>query len=257
MVPALAIGGVDSAVGAQAFVFFQANIDDAGIAFGLVFGARVGNDIDAIDLFGGQALKVIGEVLAGQRQPFPVDVNQYAGAAKHGDIVVVVNRHRRGFAQESEAVRTNAVDGTFHVEHGAVGLDFHQGAVCGNGGFGKPHSTRREAQHAQIESLAFRRPDVGLVEVLQAQIGGLEVVGFGGQVLHLKQAGIVAGFHFDQGAVGCPEKGNAGKNEGLSFRILQLAGKGGALGLQRKNETTGQGNSVQNFHFAMFSWTCR
>ena len=64
---ALAGGGTYRTVRAPVIILLEANVDDARIALGLVLGARVGDDVDAVDLLGREAAQEGGQRFSAQR----------------------------------------------------------------------------------------------------------------------------------------------------------------------------------------------
>ena len=78
---AATVAGVGAAVVAQPLVFFQVDGDNSRPALRIVTGGRVGNQLDALQLLGGQGLEVIAQLSAAEGHPFAIDDDQQARSA--------------------------------------------------------------------------------------------------------------------------------------------------------------------------------
>src|SRR6185312_10833992 len=88
------------AVDALRQVMLQDNIDDTARGIGVVFGSRVGNDLDALDLAGRDGLQDIGDIASEYGRRLAVDQKEDIGASLQLDIAVHIHRYLWHFLQQ-------------------------------------------------------------------------------------------------------------------------------------------------------------
>jgi hypothetical protein len=154
----VAVAAIQGAVGALALVLFEVDGDDADPALRVVFGGRVGDELDVFQLLGGQGAQVVGQLGAAHRLAFAINQHQQALFAAQGQVVVGVHRHARGAAQHVEAGVARRQRRTLHVDDGAVGLALVQRRLAHHRHF----LQLRGRAGGQLQHQQFNRAPAGL-----------------------------------------------------------------------------------------------
>ena len=115
----------DGAVVSVGFVPFEADIDDAGIAGCFVFGRRVGDEFDGLDLRGLKGFEIVGQIGTIEGYLAAVDIDFYAIFPTQTDVVIFVDHDAGGFTQEFEGILADGIDRPFDVDDSAIGLYFY------------------------------------------------------------------------------------------------------------------------------------
>ena len=226
---AAAVAHVGGAVGALALVFLQVDEDHAGPALRVEAGGRVGQQLDVLNLLGGQGAQQVGQGGAGEGHPLAVEHHEQALAAAQPQVVVAAQGHARRPGQHVERRGAGANRAFGHVHHGAARAVLKQRPVGphryffqgGRGAFNQHNSRQGQPRRRQLQRRAPvpRKPHLRRRHPVAHPAGRFE----------FKTPLPVAKFGFHHGRVGGLVQGDGGKFYRRAGRCLHRARKGGAV----------------------------
>lgn len=116
---------VHAAVETRLTLFFEDDVDDAGRTFGRVFGGRVGDDFDGLDVFRWHLLQHLRAVFLVQSRGFAVDPNLDRRGVAEGDFSIGVHLDGRNALEHFGRVTAGSGYALVHREDFFV--DFEAG----------------------------------------------------------------------------------------------------------------------------------
>ena len=224
----LALAPAQGEVGVPAggLALLGAQVENAGVALGIVLGRRRGDDFQGLNAFGRHVAQHVQQRLLAQAHGPVVNQHQHAAFALHGDVVGAGHRHPRCAFDDIESRAARHGRHPVDVHHGAVELPLHHGRAARHLHFAQLPGRGPQHQRRQLPGIGLQLHH-GRVPVLVAQLLHAQPVGTRHHICKQKQALPVALGHLHEAGIGGLQKQHVGKFQRQARCIAQAAAQAG------------------------------